>query len=57
MAEANLAGAGRAVGREPPLLHHLEELRILVEDTKAIVKAEMPGVDVTVAWNPSPDSR
>jgi len=34
-----------------------EELRTLVEDTKAIVKAEMPGVDVTVAWSPMPESR
>jgi hypothetical protein len=32
-----------------------EELRILVEDTKAIVSAEMPEVDVTVVWNPIPD--
>jgi len=31
-----------------------EELRTLVEDTKAIVRAEMSGVDVTVPWNPIP---
>lgn len=29
-----------------------EELRTLVDDTKAIVAAEMPGVDVGVVWSP-----
>jgi hypothetical protein len=32
-----------------------EELRALVEDTKAIVSAEMPDVSVDVAWSPPPD--
>lgn len=34
-----------------------EELRTLVEETKAIVRAEMPEVETDVAWQPPQDGR
>jgi predicted nucleotidyltransferase len=50
---ARLAERLDSVANAPPS-EAAESLRTLVDDTKAIVRAELPGADVDAGWRPTP---